>query len=162
MILYHGSNIEVKNPDLKISTRTRDFGRGFYLTSSLEQATSWAKHRTYQREKVGKPTISIYELNEEGFHNLNVKKFDGANEEWLEYITLNRTSKEIIDDPYDIVIGPVANDSTAPVINLYLSGVISEDIAIENLKTYVLKDQYTIKTEKALSYLKYEGSEYND
>jgi len=47
MKLYYGSSVSVSNPDLSISNRTRDFGNGFYLTSSLEQAISWATHRTY-------------------------------------------------------------------------------------------------------------------
>lgn len=157
MKLYHGSNIEVKEPDLLFSNRTRDFGTGFYLTSSLEQAKSWAKHRTYQREKKGVPTVSEFLLDESCFECLKVKKFESANHEWLEYVTYNRTKENTLENDYDIVIGPVANDSTTPVINLYLNGIISEDIAIENLKTYVMKDQYTIKSEKALSYLTYRG-----
>ena len=63
MKLYHGSNVEVKNPDLNYSNRGRDFGNGFYLTSSLEQAKSWAKHRTHIYNE-GKPTVSVYELDD--------------------------------------------------------------------------------------------------
>ena len=32
MILYHGSFLEIKNPDLVHSRPTVDFGRGFYVT----------------------------------------------------------------------------------------------------------------------------------
>ena len=157
MKLYHGSNMGVKEPNLEYSNRTRDFGKGFYLTSSIEQATSWAKHRTYQLEKKGEPTVTVFELDDEYVNNLNIKNYSHADAEWLEYITLNRTSKESIQCDYDVVIGPVVNDNTTPVINLFLNKIISEEVAIENLKTYVLKDQYTIKTEKALQYLHYEG-----
>lgn len=159
MKLYHGSNVSVEKPDLNISNRTRDFGNGFYLTSSLEQAISWAKHRAYQREKSGKPTLSIFELDDNKLDSLNIKKFETANREWLQYITMNRTHSNNVKDDYDIVIGPVANDSTTPVINLYLNGILSEEAAIENLKTYVLKDQFAIKTQKALDSLKYIRSE---
>ena len=38
MILYHGSNVEVKNPKIIQSKRLLDFGTGFYLTSDYEQA----------------------------------------------------------------------------------------------------------------------------
>ncbi|MDP8032697.1 DUF3990 domain-containing protein [Pasteurella atlantica] len=39
MKLYHGSNIEVAEPKLLTNQRLLDFGSGFYLTSSLQQAT---------------------------------------------------------------------------------------------------------------------------
>ena len=32
MIVYHGSWLEVKNPDLKHSRSDVDFGKGFYVT----------------------------------------------------------------------------------------------------------------------------------
>jgi hypothetical protein len=32
--LYHGSNVEVKNPKVRQNLRALDFGSGFYLTSS--------------------------------------------------------------------------------------------------------------------------------
>ena len=38
MVLYHGSNIEVKEPKIIKSKRLLDFGTGFYLTSDYEQA----------------------------------------------------------------------------------------------------------------------------
>lgn len=38
MILYHGSYCEVKIPDLAKCSAFKDFGKGFYLTSSKEQA----------------------------------------------------------------------------------------------------------------------------
>lgn len=156
MKLYHGSNTQVEIPDLEFSNRKRDFGKGFYLTSSLEQAKSWAKHRT-KISNQGHPIVTIYDLDDSCLNVLNVKTFKNANKEWLKFITNNRKSKENIDNQYDIIIGPVANDNTTPTINLYLTGIITSDIAIENLKTYVLKDQYVIKTDKALSYLKYKG-----
>ena len=38
MKLYHGSNVEVKEPSLHYSEKNRDFGQGFYLTSDINQA----------------------------------------------------------------------------------------------------------------------------
>lgn len=77
------------------------------------------------------------------------------------FITKNRTNAESIKNDYDIIIGPVANDNTTPVINLYLSKIIDFEVAIKELKTYVLKDQYVIKTEESLKFLKYEGVIYD-
>ena len=38
MILYHGSYLEIAEPDLVHSRLNVDFGRGFYVTSLDEQA----------------------------------------------------------------------------------------------------------------------------
>ena len=43
LILYHGSYCEVKEPDLTKCSQRKDFGQGFYLTSSKEQAESFLK-----------------------------------------------------------------------------------------------------------------------
>ena len=43
MKLYHGSNVEVKNPKILQNNRFLDFGNGFYLTSDFEQASKWEK-----------------------------------------------------------------------------------------------------------------------
>ena len=50
MILYHGSNVEVKNPQIIDSNRALDFGKGFYLTSDVEQAKRWAVLTTERRK----------------------------------------------------------------------------------------------------------------
>ena len=43
LILYHGSYCEVSRPDLRKCAKRKDFGQGFYLTSSKEQAESFLK-----------------------------------------------------------------------------------------------------------------------
>ena len=39
MILYHGSNIEVKSVDFSKCKPYKDFGQGFYLTEIEQQAS---------------------------------------------------------------------------------------------------------------------------
>ena len=36
MILYHGSNVEVRRPRVLTTNRSLDFGAGFYTTSNLD------------------------------------------------------------------------------------------------------------------------------
>ena len=40
MVLYHGSYCVVENPDLEKCAAFKDFGRGFYLTTSKESPSS--------------------------------------------------------------------------------------------------------------------------
>ena len=37
MIVYHGSNMEIKEPRLIVPNRTLDFGNGFYTTTNMEE-----------------------------------------------------------------------------------------------------------------------------
>lgn len=49
MILYHGSNVEVRPPRILTTNRSLDFGAGFYTTPSLNQAKRWAQLQTQRR-----------------------------------------------------------------------------------------------------------------
>lgn len=151
MILYHGSNLGIENPLIIDSKRALDFGKGFYLTTDLEQAKKWAILMTKRRE-CGVPTVSIFEYDES--NELKILQFDNANKEWLYFITNNRKMIDNSSD-YDIVIGPVANDNTMPVINLYLGGDYDEDEALKRLLPQKLKDQVVFKTDKSLKYLEF-------
>ncbi len=41
ILLYHGSYAEISSIDLSYSRSSLDFGKGFYLTSSYEQAVNY-------------------------------------------------------------------------------------------------------------------------
>ncbi|MBR5318429.1 MAG: DUF3990 domain-containing protein [Peptococcaceae bacterium] len=153
MRLYHGSNVAVKEPEIIISNRMLDFGAGFYTTSSENQAIRWSKNQTLRR-KSGAPAVSIYELDEEKLQELSVLRFDAPDADWLNFVTANR--KGIYKGKkYDIVIGPVANDNTMPVINDYMMGNIDEETALILLKPQKLSNQYVFLTKKGLSVLRY-------
>lgn len=154
IILYHGSNQPVENPKILESKRALDFGAGFYLTSSINQAEKWAKSVTLRRG-IGKPILNIFEFNE-NVNDLKVLKFEKANGDWLDYVVKNRKKMPLIEN-YDLIIGPVANDSTLPVINDYMDGKYTKEEAINHLLPQNMKDQFAFATEKALKYLKFTG-----
>ena len=94
MKLYHGSNVEVRNPKILESDRKLDFGTGFYLTTSYEQAEKWAV-LTAKRRNYGKPFISVFEYDEEGSNELSVLKFQNADEKWLRFVSANRKNLSV-------------------------------------------------------------------
>ncbi len=153
MKLYHGSNIEVKNPQILKSDRKLDFGTGFYVTTSFEQAEKWAELTTKRRAE-GRPVITVYEYDESKESELSVLRFIGPDSDWLKFVSANRKNIAVKDD-YDLIIGPVANDKTMPVISLYFSGIYSEEETIKRLLPQNLKDQVVFKTQKALDLLKF-------
>ena len=152
MILYHGSNVEVRTPKLLKIQRKLDFGSGFYTTTDLQQAVNWAK-RTRRIRKGGEACISVYEFPEEQLDTLHILRFEKADEKWLDFVTANRKGN-VIEEQWDIVFGPVANDQTMQTLILYLDGFLTKQETIERLLPQKLTDQVTFKTEKALACLK--------
>ena len=156
MFLYHGSNMVVSNPQILVSDRRLDFGEGFYLTSSLEQAERWAQLTT-ERRGVGQPTLNVYTFDESALSTLKVLRFAKANKKWLDYVVANRENRLGVQK-WDLVIGPVANDSTMPVIRLFLAKVYTAAETLRRLLPQNLHDQYTFKTSTALEHLMYKES----
>lgn len=148
MKLYHGSNVAVEQPKIIASNRALDFGAGFYVTSDLKQALKWAKNVTRRRGQ-GMPMVSVYDVNEKNLSKLSILNFRLPDVDWLHYVSKNRQNI-YYDKVYDIVCGPVANDNTMPVLNLFLSGFLDEEEAIKRLLPQNLKDRYAYKTERAI------------
>lgn len=151
MILYHGSTIAVEKPKILRFDRRLDFGTGFYLTSSYEQAERWA-FLTAKRRRVEKQIITSYDFDETELSSLKVTRFEDASAEWLKFVANNRNSSNFKDDS-DIVIGPVANDRTMRAIKLYFAGIYDEEETVKRLMPQKLKDQYAFKSEKAIGLL---------
>ncbi len=149
--LYHGSTVAVKNPSLRPGRPNADFGKGFYTTSNLEQAVRWA-HIKQEREEAQRAVVSVYEFDETLLDrpDLNIRRFTGADEPWLLFVTDCRKSRR---HNYDIVQGPVANDKVFTTVNLFESGVLSAEAAILQLKAYKTYDQLSFHTEKVISSL---------
>ena len=122
MRLFHGSNVEVRIPRLVPQVRALDFGPAFYLTSAMEQAAKWARTSVLRRQN-GEPLVSVFELDESRLGGLKTLSFNGPTSEWLKFVSRNRNER-IDDSPCDLVSGPVANDNTMPVLNLYFKGRI--------------------------------------
>jgi hypothetical protein len=154
MIIYHGSTVIVENPEIFQSERMLDFGIGFYTTSNKEQAIRWAE-RVANRNESNSRILSVYEFDlEKAESDLVIIRFDKPDADWLDFVCLNRLGREI-EKPYDIVIGPVANDQVYTTVALYEQGVLSKEAAIIDLKVHKLYDQILFHTEKSLSFCKY-------
>ena len=134
MILYHGSYLAVEVPDLIHSRNNVDFGKGFYLTSSPEQAASYIPASVRKAKRRGIIADSFKEADGKvsvfQFHpnpNLFIHCFIEADEEWLHFAACNR-SRDLFPELrkkyalVDIIGGKVADDQTAVTLNNYVSG----------------------------------------
>jgi hypothetical protein len=144
LILYHGSAVKVKNPDLEHTRIDLDFGAGFYLTEDKQMAEKWACNKNNS-------VLNTYVADLSG---LKVCKLD-LTTEWLHFVIENRNDYEIELDyeQYDVIIGPVADDKMYRTISDYEAGYISSEEAIKLLDTGGFSNQYCFRTEKALKKL---------
>ncbi len=154
MILYHGSFTEISKPDLEHSRSNVDFGRGFYTTPIYEQAAKWCG-KFIKRGKDG--IVSRYEFDESAKSRLKILSFDAYSDEWLDFIINCRREDDSTD--YDIVIGGVANDKVFNTVELYFEQLIDKSEAIKRLRYEKPNLQLCFRSERALGYLHFEGSE---
>lgn len=153
MILYHGSNVVVKEPKLIEQNRFLDFGYGFYTTTNKEQAENFARKVVIRRG--GTPIVNIYEIDDNiSGKLLKIKHFNAPDEEWLDFVSAHRNGT-YKGEKYDLVIGAVANDDVYRTLQVYSSGLLTKEQALEALKIKKLFDQYVFTTKEAISYLKF-------
>jgi len=174
--LFHGSTMEIEKIDLNKCRPFKDFGCGFYTTPQREQALKMAK-RTVRIFREGKSCITEYLFNDNFLKNsqygkdtafLNIKHFNEPNNDWARFVINNRNHKFTdikshecnIDCKYDIVIGPVANDDITALVDVYLSGILSDDALARELSFRDLNIQISFHSEKSLRCLQKTGTYY--
>lgn len=176
LILYHGSYCEIIHPDLQKCSRYKDFGQGFYLTTSQDQARSFAVLSTHkaiagavidESQKYG--FVSSFKLPD--VTGLNVFSFETADVDWLHCIVAHRRTETFPGlrdsfEKYDIIMGKIANDNTNATITAYMSSTFgavgsaqSDTICINLLLPERLKDQFCFRSMAAVSKLQFMGSE---
>lgn len=166
MLLYHGSNTDIKVIDLAMCRPNKDFGRGFYLTMMQNQAEKMAKR--VAKIYGGSPVINVFEIDDLFIDSsdLCIKDFgDKTSEEWARFIMNNRNRKYDdfsnlecnFDNKYDVVIGPIANDDMAVLFRQYENGVITFDNMLNGMIYKKTTNQYSFHTEKAISLLRKAG-----
>lgn len=153
LVLYHGTTALFEEIDLEKSHNRRDFGQGFYCTVLESQAEEWAK-RLYLRSRKGGRYVYRYLFRQT--EDLKIKHFASLNQEWLEFIKRNRINGGI-QHSFDVVVGPVADDNTMETVQLYLSGILTADEAVERLRYNKVNNQVSFHTPLALQHLTLES-----
>jgi hypothetical protein len=174
-ILYHGSYTVVQKPDVLLGAPRKDFGQGFYTTTSKRQADEWAKASSW-RENRTTNTTSTFEFvgNQSDF---GIYKFaDNDIIGWIDFVAKNRYPNRYYPyvselynniDNYDIVIGPIADNTTFIIFRDLFDAVESgeplELIKIEKARAYErlqredLVNQIFFRTQRATDTLRFLG-----
>lgn len=148
MLLYHASKEEVEFPEVRKTKYTKDFSWGFYCTNSYEQAVRWAN-----RGK-GVPVINTYNYVQDS--TLAILKFEAMTDEWLDFIAKCRQGNL---HRFDIVEGPMADDTVWNYVNDFLAGEMTREQFWSFAKFKYPIHQISFHTLSALNCLVFEGSE---
>ncbi len=148
MILYHASKEVVPFPEVRKSRYTKDFSWGFYCTNLKKQAIRWANRGR------GEPIINSYEYIANP--DLRILKFTSMTDEWLNFIAKCRMGEV---HSYDIVEGPMANDTIWNYVNDYISGAITKKQFWVLAEFKYPTHQMSFHTLQALNCLTFKGSE---
>lgn len=168
MILYHGTNIDIDKIDLERCAPYKDFGKGFYTTTILDQAKAMAIRK--RRIFGGQPCVISYEAPDNLLDRkeINTKVFSSTSKEWAVFIINNRnrdfkdfSSAECnVDNKYEIVFGPVANDTLTTLIRQYQRGYIDSEILLKEMQYTAPSNQYSFHSQKAVDLLKKTGVQW--
>lgn len=145
MILYHGSNVEVAEPDVLHSREDVDFGKGFYTTSIEGQAVKWCQRFKRAGER---GIVSEYELGEGALAEFSVKSFAIYDGEWLDFVMACRRGED--SSSFDVVEGGVANDRVFDTVELYAQGLIGKDAALQRLAFEKPNHQMCFRSQDAI------------
>lgn len=143
-ILYHGSQEIVEFPEIRIPRYHKDFYYGFYCTIYPTQALRWATRYN------GVGYLNEYEYTPDD--GLKVKIFSEMTEEWLDFIVACRMGKS---HDYDIVEGPMTDDTIFNYVQNFVDGKISREAfwALARFKNPT--HQISFHTARALETLKF-------
>ena len=147
MLIYHGSYSVIEKPIIQIIGFYKDFGYGFYCTNIEKQARRWALN------KRPKHVVNMYEYSPS--EEINILKFETMTEGWLDFIIHCRQG---IPHTYDIVEGPMADDTIWDYIEDLMNGNITREAFWVLVKFKYPTHQMVFCTEKALKSLTFKAS----
>jgi len=161
--LYHGSNQAIGQIKLSLCKPYKDFGKGFYLTESIELAKEWAVCRPNDANG----WVHKYELETDGLKILDFQQRDVLS--WLAELMKHRDAadskryrmlaKKFIEkygvdtSDFDVIRGWRANASYFYIAKEFVRDNIDIDILEELLSLGGLGIQYCIKSEAAYTKL---------
>lgn len=145
-ILYHGSRVVVNQPEIRIQRFHKDFYWGFYCTELEKQTVRWAT-------RYGSGIVNVYRFEET--EQLRVKRFETMDDQWLDFIAACRSGKS---HDYDIVEGPMADDTIFNYVQSYLDDEITREAFWALAKFKYPTHQISFHTARALAALTFERS----
>lgn len=146
MKLFHTGFEEIRKPDIHRGRANADFGQGFYLSPDEAFSRRWARFRK------GQDTwLNVYCLETEGLAVKILKR----DETWFDYIFHNRAGYKDSLAAYDVIIGPIANDTIYDTWGITTSGLLKPADALQLLSVGPEYTQAVLKTDRAADRLRF-------
>lgn len=111
----------------------------------------------------GTACVTCFEFDERALEDslIHTRIFEAPSKEWALFVIHNRnrdygeiTSIECnLDNKYDLVVGPIANDDLALLFRQFSNGMIGVETLVKEMKFKKLTNQYSFHSDKALRYL---------
>ena len=142
IFVYHGGTEIIEYPRVDVGRGNLDFGQGFYVTEIKQQAEEWAQRMSIRR---GVPSVvNSYVLDKDTIlSSFECKLFSEYDGEWLDFIVESRLGNKPWQK-YDYIEGGVANDRVIDTINLYMSELMSREVALGRLAEHRPNNQMCI------------------
>lgn len=161
-MLYHGTNVRFEMPDVDAGREGMDFGKGFYLTPSLDTARKQADRVVAYAG--GSPVVLAFEFDEDAARRDDaVRDYPLLDRTWVHFVMANRLGDESaedhnLDQRYPIVHGHVADDRLMQILDDYEHG----DLTIEEVEQKLIMAQfkafqYSFHVPSAIKYLHSKG-----
>lgn len=156
-LLFHGAKSKITMPiDINYSKENNDFGTGFYLGESFEQASTYIANtisKYVYAFSLKVKDLNILEFNVDTKWMLAVAYYRG----WIPQYKQKKIIKEIVNkiNEADVIVAPIADNRMFDLISEFVDGVITNEQCEHALAASNLGSQYVIKTKKGLDNLKY-------
>lgn len=135
--------------------RALDFGPGFYTTTNINQAISFAT-KVKDRNNSAQSHISVYSVKPDLINEHDILTFEKPDKKWLDFVSANRNGT-YDGKIYGIIYGPVANDTIFRTFIAYQNGILDEKETLKRLKIRNLYNQLVFTSSKALECLLFIG-----
>ena len=166
IILLHGTDHIIEEPDINVGNKHNDYGKGFYCTKAEEMAKEWACNQNTDG------FVNSYELNTDGLKILDLTDGQHTVLNWiailLKYRTFKLNSEIAIDardyiiehysvniSDYDVVVGYRADDSYFQYAESFVSNGLPLRSLNKALKLGKLGEQTVLVSQKAFDQIRF-------
>ena len=161
IILYHGTSDKIISPTYGLGNEKHDYGKGFYLTESIELAKEWAVCKPndtngwvhkFILDTEGLKVLDFQEKNVLAWLAELMKHRDASDSKRYHMLAKKFIDKYGIDSTqYDVIKGWRANASYFYIAKEFVRDNVDLDILEELLSLGGLGIQYCIKSKLAYS-----------
>lgn len=153
-VLFHGSKDGLSQISISSSRKNCDFGQGFYLGESYNQALSFIcekENSSIYSFSYNPKDLIIKEFNTDLDWMLVICYYRGTIDEYKENPIIKKLIKKV--ETADIIIAPIADNKMFYIMSQFTLGEINADVALHSLSASSLGRQFVFRTENAINNL---------